>query len=218
MDAKTSTPELSYCQEIESLMGFYRLLRRLFDREIDKDFLAQASNGDLKEALALFNLELPDANPDCQPWLDQMAVEFAYLFIGPGPHLSPHESVQAVEEGSLNGPQTAAVRRFILLSGFDFETGNHRYPDHLCSEFEFMERLLAHESNAVLEDDQEEAAKSQMLQQEFFRLHLSTWLRNFCDKVYDRANLDFYRQLALTTAEFAVAESERLTGNSEYNE
>lgn len=210
MDAKASTPALSYYQQIESLVGLYRLLRRLFDREIDADFLAQADNGDLKDALALCNLKLPHPGSECQPWLDQMATEFAYLFIGPGAHLSPHESVQAVAGGLLNGPQTVAVRRFILLSGFDFKTDNRRYPDHLCSELEFMECLLAHELNALLKGNQEEAAKSQMLQQEFFRLHLSTWLKKFCDKVYARANLDFYKQLALTTAEFTAIESERL--------
>jgi putative dimethyl sulfoxide reductase chaperone len=215
MDTKATTVDQSYYQQLDSLRGFYRLLRWLFDHEIDKEFLAEASNDELKEALALLNLELPDVNSDCQPWLDQMAAEFAYLFIGPGAHLSPHESVQAVDEGSLNGPQTVAVRRFILLSGFDFEAGNRRYPDHLCSEFEFMECLLAHESNALLEGDQDEAAKSLMLQQEFFRIHLSTWLQKFCDRICSRANLDFYKQLALATAEFTVAESERLIRNND---
>jgi len=208
MDAITNTnnPQL-----IESRMGLYRLFRRLFETELDAEFLTFIQENNLNEFCEWLANDMQSlGNPERDKFLTELAAEFAFLFIGPGSHLPPYESVYVSKEKTLNGEATTQVRKFILMSGFDLDKSAHRYPDHICSELEFMERLLAHQLNAVNDGNQEELQKSIMLQQEFLRLHLSRWLPLFAKEIEQKAHLNFYKNLANMLVEFIKQEGEVL--------
>ena len=51
---------------------------------------------------------------------ENLAIEFTRLFFGPGPHVSPHESIYAEvdgEAGGLYGAKTVEVKKFIETTG-----------------------------------------------------------------------------------------------------
>lgn len=209
MDAQT---KVDNTQLIESRMGLYRLFRRLFETEVDADFLAFVKRNELNEINAWLEADKKSlALDDDNQLITELAAEYAFLFVGPGPHLPPYESVYVGKEKVLNGQSTADVRRFILAAGFDFNEKLRRYPDHICSEMEFMERLLSHQLTAMKQNNCDELEKSFMLQQEFFRLHLSNWLPIFCRKIIEKGNLNFYRKLAETLLDFLRDEGRRLS-------
>ncbi len=192
--------------DTRSRQGMYRLLAHLYREEIDSELLERFEKDGTLEALqaAGLDLEIPG---DRTAWLERLAVEYTRLFIGPGRHVSPHESVHASEgDNLLNNQRTAKVRRVISAAGFDFEPSCRVYPDHICTEFEFMEALIGHQLASDAEGDSKESATSVMLQKEFLLRHLSSWLPVFCDRILEQAELPFYASLARFTKQFMELE------------
>jgi len=191
----------------------YRLLGRLYREEIDAELLEQLERDGALEALREAGLDI-DVPQDRPAWLEQLAVEYTRLFIGPGPHVSPHESVHAPDGSNLlNSERTAMVRRFIAAAGFEFEPSYSGYPDHISTEFEFMEALIGCQLASLDEGNSEETDTSLMLQREFADRHLSKWLPAFCDRVAEQAELPLYASLASVTKEFIDIELAQLQGS-----
>jgi TorA maturation chaperone TorD len=64
--------------------------------------------------------------------LDALAVDFTFLFHGPGGHIAPYESVQTGRDGGeLNGRAATAVRHAIETSGFYVDPEARQLPDHI---------------------------------------------------------------------------------------
>lgn len=196
--------------ETRSRQGMYRLLAHLYREEIDSELLQRFEKDGTLEALqaAGLDLEIPE---DRSAWLERLAVEYTRLFIGPGWHVSPHESVHAPQgERLLNNERTAMVRRFIRAAGFDFESSCTAYPDHISTEFEFMEALIGHQLASDVEGDSSESSTSVMLQKEFVLRHLSSWVPAFCDCLLEQAELPLYASLSRITKQFMEMELEYL--------
>jgi len=196
--------------ELEARMGLYRLLGRLLSREVDQALLEQMRRKPLSDALSDLGICLDELYGDDERVLEELSVEFTRLFLGPGRHISPHESMHVGSDGALNDATTVQVRRFILVAGFELREGSGRYPNHLATELEFMESLVARQIEALRGGDPEEAETSRMLQQEFVRLHLKRWIPAFCAKVQHEANMPFYATLATALSEFIRMECAEL--------
>jgi putative dimethyl sulfoxide reductase chaperone len=196
--------------ETLSRQGMYRLLAHLYREEIDTEFLQRFElDGSLK-ALQTAGLDL-EVSGDRSVWLERHAIEYTRLFIGPGQHVPPYESVHAPKcDNLLNNERTAMVRRFIGAAGFEFEPSSRAYPDHISIEFEFMEALISHQLASDAAGDSNESATSMMLQKEFILRHLSTWLPIFCDRILKQAEFPLYASLARITKQFMEMELEYL--------
>lgn len=197
--------------ELESRKGLYRFFQYVFYKELDQSMLHQLRKAELAgvcNLLGLNSTELNEANPAN---LEKLAVEFTRLFIGPGKHISPHESVQRKTGGMLNNKFTAEVRRFYAVSGYQFKSDMGIYPDHLCTQMEFMDSLINIQINAIKSGDICEAESAEMLQVEFIRLHLSLWLPEFCEQIIQQSSSSFYRKLAKSLSEFIKMETQELT-------
>lgn len=141
--------------------------------------------------------------------LEELAVEYAALFLGPGGHISPYESVYAERgTGTLWGEQTVAVRRYVEAAGFEYGEKHAGIPDHLSVELEFMSELARREAEAWSRGDRAAAANCLEYQQEFMSEHLGTWVFRFCERVVEAAGLPFYRDIAKLTSEFLHGERE----------
>ncbi|VAV99877.1 hypothetical protein MNBD_ALPHA02-2052 [hydrothermal vent metagenome] len=191
---------------LESRKGLYRLFNRFFLKEIDQSFLQGLQNSQLMTLLEQLNL--PELNIVCTEAgiIDQLATEFTRLFIGPGRHLSPHESIQRKTGGLLNDDDTVKVRRFIEASGFSYISHMQHFPDHICAEFEFMEALIQKQIEALSGGDFEEAETSEMLQQEFLQRHILQWVPQFCKKIENEAELPIYPAVAQAVSAFIQSE------------
>lgn len=200
----------------------YALLAGVFRAEptvaLVRGMAAPEFRGVLQELGVPLGNEFSDVPAD--KLVADLAVEYTRLFIGPGPHLSPHESVHwsadNPSEGALWGPQTVKVRRFIQATGLSYDEHFAGMPDHIGAELELMQRLTEKESEAWTQGAEEDARWCKTVQKRFFDEHLCMWVPNFCDKVIDMAQMDFFRDMASLTKTFLDFERTQLgTGQVE---
>jgi len=137
--------------------------------------------------------------------VEELALEFTRLFLGPGQHISAHESVYAEVDGELGGlwgAKTVEVKKFIETTGLDYESGYTGLPDHISVELEFMRKLAEWEAAKWSADDRESAKYCLTVQKKFIEEHLLKWAPAFCGEVIEKATIPFYREMAEVTREF----------------
>ncbi len=191
--------------EVSNLYGF---LAAIFREEVSEQFLVQVRSPQLRDTLADAGITLDDRllrGPD-EEVLRDLAVEFTALFLGPGEHISPHESVHVPQGGNLWGAETVTVRKFVNALGFEYADGFTGMPDHISVELELMAELARRESVAWKQGDTEGAANSLAYQCQFMAEHLAKWVPIFCSKVTNVASLSFYRDMAQLTMDFLESE------------
>jgi len=196
--------------------NIYGLLAAVYRQEVTPDFLQQIKDprfmgvfSDLgSEKMSLF-FQKPD-----KELLEELAVEYARLFLGPGRHVSPHESVHHEREdgqwGSLWGKSTVEVKKLIESTGLDYKDAYKGMPDHISVEFEFIQQVILREEKAWEEADNKTASDCRQLEKKFIEEHLARWIPIFCDKVIGEAELPFYREMAVLTRKFIEFEKEKI--------
>ncbi len=185
--------------------SMYGFLSTLFQHEPTAELLDQIRDPEFQDALSRAGVVLPGNFFD-QPkkqCLTDLEVEYARLFIGPGKHISPHESVHRQDEDSrLYGRATVAVKQFFEAVGFKLQPDYTGLPDHISVEFEFMQTLSAWESEAWENGDIELARRCFEIENQFLHEHLLNWIPNFCTKLIEEADLSFYREIAKLVNDF----------------
>jgi len=177
----------------------YGLLARVFRREVTPELLRELRQPALVEALAAtgFTLERAFLEGPEHEVLEDLAVAYTALFIGPGKHIPPYASVHMPgSSGDLWGEATVWAKRFIEAAGFDYADEFHDLPDHLAVEFELMRNLWTREAEAIETGDTAAARAARELRTTFVRDHLVHWLPRFCDKVAAGAQQPFYTGIA----------------------
>lgn len=186
----------------------YGLLAVLYRQEPTRDLLKRVRDPQFLEVLSQWGGELENdfLNRPEGELLEEMAVEYTRLFLGPGRHVSPHESVHHEREdgkwGQLWGASTVEVKKFIEGTGLRYKTGYRGLPDHISLELELLEVLTRREEEAWEQDDEEGARRCLDVERRFLDEHLLRWVVPFCDKVIAAAKLSFYRSLASFTKRF----------------
>lgn len=195
--------------------NMYGFLALVYRQEPGAELLDRLESVDFRTALEMAGVSFgKDITSGAREALRlDLAVEYTRLFIGPGKHISPHESVYCQNgEGGIRGKETADVRHFIETAGFQFRADNSLIPDHIAVELEFMHGLARHESRAWAQGEVGIAAEYLGIQARFLKRHLAKWAPGFCKKVIAEARLSFYRELAALTADFI--EQEQVTLNN----
>jgi len=145
---------------------------------------------------------------------EDLAVEYTRLFLGPGRHISPHESVHHERDdgdwGGFWGRSTVEVKKFIEAAGLEYHSGYSGLPDHISVEFEFMQQAVKREARARAEKDNQGALYCMSMEKKFIEEHLIRWVPIFCDKVIAEAELSFYREMARVTKYFMEFEHEEM--------
>ena len=196
--------------------NIYGLLAAVYRREVTSDLLQQIKDPRFMGVLSDLGAEkmgLFFQKPD-KELLEELAVEYARLFLGPGRHISPHESVHHQggdgQGGSLWGKSTVEVKKLIESTGLDYKDAYKGMPDHISVEFEFMQQVILREEKAWEEADTKTASDCRQLEKKFMEEHLSRWIPTFCDKVIKEAELPFYREMAVLTGKFIEFEKGRI--------
>ena len=146
-----------------------------------------------------------------------MAFEFTRLFIGPGPHISAHESIFVEADhgvAGLWGEQTVAVKKFIETTGLNYDSKFTGIPDHVSVELEFMRNLTTWEADMWGEEDNKNAEYCLSVQRMFLEEHLLRWLPRFCDAVMAKAEMPFYRAMAELTKQYVEVERQSVVTES----
>ncbi len=191
----------------------YGFLAALYRHEPTADFLRRLREPAFTKALSGAGCHLESdvfGRPEDE-LADELAVEFTRLFIGPGKHVSPHESVHRnAGGGQLWGEATGEVMSFINRCGFAFSPEYLGLPDHISVEMEFMEALVAREAGAWGRNDLGEATKLLKLEKDFIDNHLGRWIPRFCREVMASADQTFYGKIAGLTAAFVESENKEM--------
>ncbi len=207
-------------ENIKELAGFrsniYGFLAAVYRQELTSELLQQMKDHRFQEILSTLGIELSNGffkKPE-KELLENLAVEYAYLFLGPGKHISPHESVHHKKEGSqsgqLWGELTAEVKRIIEFSGLEYKSEFTGMPDHISVELEFMQHVVQRETQAWEADDDKTALLCLKNEKNFVDEHLFRWIPEFCEKVIKTAESPFYREMARLTRRFIEFEKKEL--------
>ncbi len=192
----------------------YGLLANLFRAEPTVALVRELQSHSFVAAFSELGLCLGDAFHETSPeqLAEDLALEYTRLFIGPGPRISPHESLHIelgnVSENAMWGPQTVEVKRFIEAMGLSYHSDFTGLPDHISAEFELMQKLAEREARSWSEGDEEDARWCRGAQRQFFEDHILAWVPRFCDRVIDGAEQPFYREVAKVTKSFLEFETE----------
>jgi TorA maturation chaperone TorD len=185
----------------------YGLLASVFRAEPSREFIDELRGPRFAGALATLDVDFGrDFEKASREVLcENLGMEFTRLFMGPGEHVSPHESIFVEvdgEAGGLYGAITVKVKKFIETTGLVYDDAFTGLPDHVSVELEFMGKLGQFESEKWANGDDEGARYCLSVQKMFAEEHLLRWIPQFCEQVIARADLPFYREMARITNEF----------------
>ncbi len=184
--------------------GFYGFLATVFRSEPTQTQIKGMKSPSFQEALGEADFGFLENNDE--ELAQDLAVEYAALFLGPGGHISPHESVQLSDDGRLLGEATTEVKNYIEACGFEYDPDYHGLPDHISTELEFMAEVTRREAIAWQERDFAKSSNCLEYEREFMERHLGRWIPAFCKRVLKRAELPFYRRIVELTQDFLNTE------------
>ncbi len=191
----------------------YRLLAEVFAAEPTAELLNRLRRPEVVEAFESLDVNVAteldrlEADLGEEGLIDEFQCEYARVFLGPGKHVGPHESLHRDDQPAQHwGPSTAEVKRFIEHHGLSYDEGFGGMPDHISVEFQFISMLADVEADAIEQANDEKADQALEIQRTFHREHIVGWVPTFCDKVIEVATLDFFKSFAHFTK--AVVEAD----------
>ncbi|MBU1599719.1 molecular chaperone TorD family protein [bacterium] len=187
--------DLSKAEESKRISAIYKLLSRVFMREVDAGFLRQLRTECFYETLKGVGINLgPEfLNQEEDALLENLAVEYAYLFIVPG-KVYLYESVYS-DSGLLYGEPAKQVEDFYQKCGLKV-TDDTLMPDHIGLELELMSYLKQRQFEAGEEGNEAGVLKWTELAQEFMGAHPGKWAEEFFSSVQQESLDPFYKQMA----------------------
>jgi TorA maturation chaperone TorD len=204
----TQALKMSVGDEAASSSGVYQLLSRLWLREADSELVQFLRSSPIRPLFVQAGGVVPE---DDENVIDELAIDYCQLFLGPADHLPPYQSVW--QTGQFQSQTSAAMQEFIDLVPFELEAqAENVMPDHLGLQLEIMSGILNRIATAGHGTDREVMMEVARI---FFDRHL-TWSHQLLRAVVDRAGSDFYRSVARLTDEFLRSERTALArSNSE---
>ena len=188
----------------------YGFLAAVFRTEPKLALLSEIRKPAFTDAMKAVGVDIGKAfggQPDGE-LIDELAMEYARLFIGPGHHIAPYAALYlGVEGASLWGPVTVWVKGFIEDAGFEYKPGFHDLPDHVSVELEFMQEITSRMALARKDGDEATVQKLHLIENEFLISHLGKWLPEFCSKIEAEAQLPFFAQMARLAKDFIGLET-----------
>jgi TorA maturation chaperone TorD len=214
---KTSDQDLK--EILSSRSASYAFLARVYRQELTVEVLktlvataASRENSDAGEGDRVLNTYLRGLhNADLKKVESDLAAEYAALFLNASRQpVHPFESVYTSEEGLLMQRARDEVLQEYRRAGLERIQEFKEPEDHIALEFEFMSNLCNKTLNALQAQDRTAARESLEWQKRFFDEHLSVWIPRFCKDLARLAQSDFYRGIALLTAELLETERETI--------
>lgn len=176
--------------EAHAVTGVCLMLSRLWAKEVDRELLLRLNAEPELNRL----LPLPKANDrgDDASWLEELAIDFCAIMIGPGPHAAPVQSVWS--NGSISGRSSDLMREYLKC----FDQVQIQVPeltDHFANQLQVAGLLLS----GVGERAGESEFSLEMLTA-FWIDHVN-WARPMVRKARSIANTEFYRGVTDLTEE-----------------
>ncbi len=194
----------------------YALLAKVYREPPDLELIRVAKEQSFRDTLKEMNIRFENdflKAPDLA-LVESLAVEFTRLFVGPGKHIPPYESVHHQLNGggwgSLWGESTAEVNSFIKSAGLKLKQKYENLPDHISIELEFLSEVCKREAQACEENDYEGTLYILDMEKKFVARYLGRWTAAFCDKVIEETESSFYKAMANLTKDFVEMEEKTI--------
>lgn len=140
----------------------------------------------MKRALAALPEEIDESV------LNELAADYANIYLNYGIHVSPEESVWIDEENLTCQDSMFQVRAWYEQYGLVAENWRIRPDDHLVLQLQFLAHLF---SVVQTETDLDQAAR-------FMDEHLLRWLSSFSERVAGRCDTPYFAGVALLTGTY----------------
>jgi len=170
-------------------------LIRLHDRELDAEILAALKVAAFPNGLALSAADEAGRTAHSNmaaalhdmPTLDELAADYAAIYLNNRFSASPYESVWLSDEHLACDRSMFELREIYAAAGWQVSDWRSRFDDHLVLQLQYLRQVLA--SAAV---DPEKLAV-------FIDQHLGYWLPDWAQRVSAHCNTAFYAALAELT-------------------
>jgi TorA maturation chaperone TorD len=182
--------------EAAARSGTYRLLARLWLREVDRELLRKLCSPPLCDSFVEAGGILPAGDNE---WtIEQLAIDYCQLFIGPANHLPPFQSVW--QSGQFQGAAIASMEKFVEVVGYDTDAlPSGTMLDHLGVQFDVMGHIL--DQIPTCQSEQESPERAWEIAHCYFAMHL-TWPAKLLEVAAPRATTEFYRSIFMLTCAF----------------
>jgi TorA maturation chaperone TorD len=124
--------------------------------------------------------------------LDDLAVDYAAIYLNSSLHASPYESVWLSDDGLVQQEPMFQVREWYVKYGLVAKNWRRCPDDHLSLQLEFIAHLLCL-------DEQEETLKQVAI---FLDEHLLRWTEQFAARVANRCATAYYGGLVILMAQY----------------
>lgn len=176
-------------------------IQQIIQHQLFDDFPLEIDQNDFQRGLQkLRNWAKNCLNTKLKDILVQLHNDYSRLFVGPGNLLAPPwESLYLTKEKLSFAFPALEVREFFRRHGLQSEHNNNKPDDHFGLEMEFISKLIQKERVCLEKEnlaDALELSKEQLL---FLQEHVMKWSDSFTDLVFEHADTDYYKGLALLT-------------------
>jgi TorA maturation chaperone TorD len=125
--------------------------------------------------------------------MDDLAADYAAIYLNKGYGVSPHESVWLDEDGLVMQEPMFQVREIYNRHGLEAANWRLLADDHLVNELEFIAYLMTR----VAEGEDKDKVLQEVAR--FLDIHLLRWLGEFAERAAPRCETGFYAGLSLLT-------------------
>ncbi len=188
-------------EQITARCGMYRLLSRLWIRELDLELLRALCSPPLRDLFTAAGGKTPDGDDEAVK--EQLAMDYCRLFVGPANHLPPFQAVW--QTGQFQGKTTVSMSSFVDVVGYNTQLlPAGMMLDHLGVQLDVMGHILG---QALIRQSKEDGLDEVLeVSDAFFARHLQ-WPTRLLQTAIPRATTDFYRSLIQVTRDFLQSES-----------
>ncbi len=170
-------------------------LIRLHDRELDAEILAALKVAAFPNGLALSAADEAGRTAHSNmaaalhdlPTLDELAADYAAIYLNNSFGASPYESVWLSDEHLACDRSMFELREIYAAAGWQVSDWRSRFDDHLVLQLQYLRQVLA----SVVVDPEKLAV--------FIDQHLGYWLPDWAQRVSAHCNTAFYAALAELT-------------------
>ncbi len=134
-----------------------------------------------------------------QTTLDQLAVDYADIYLNHSLHASPFESVWLDEDHLIQQEPMFQIREWFKRYGLKTENWRIRSEDHLVLQLQFIATLLDPQADISSKISKIPQLKRMQDATMFMDEHLLLWIEDFCRLVSQRCSTDFYASIAILT-------------------
>jgi len=209
----SATPASVGPVDAASRRDLYALAARLFATEVDAELYRQLSSENVEQlcmSAGLVFVEPELGELGAERAIEELAVEYCRLFIGPRPLCPPYAST-TVGEALLGGRARSRLEEFLDVHGVAAAEGAKlASPDHVAMELSVLAHLYD-ELAAVPEAPARDTPASGgpvAAAHVFLRDHVLTWMPQFLDEVERHAGRALYRSIAQLTQSLLQEERE----------